>query len=574
MSGDDSDSSIMTSTVAGTTRLGWEDAAVIVVYFIFVLAVGLWSSHRSSRDSVAGYFMASRNMHWILVGASLFASNIGSGHFIGLAGAGAASGIAAAGFELTSVYSIMMLGWIFVPVYMSSGIYTMPEYLRERFGGQRIRTYLSFLALMLYIFTKISADLYSGALFIQLTLNKTSTEWLYISILILLGIAAVFTISGGLTAVIWTDFVQIVLMIIGAFILMGITFSKVGGYTKLVDDYQYAIATKVTLDINNNTCGIPPPYYMNMLRSNVPGEADLPWIGMVFGTRFTSLWYWCMDQVTVQRSLASKNMCHAKASCIFASYLKFLPLWLMVFPGMAARVLFPDRVGCSDPEECFKICGSTKGCSNIAYAELVLNLLPPGLAGLMMAVMMAALMSSLTSIFNSASTIFTIDVWKLFRRKFNHKNPTDSELLIVGRIFTLFLVGVSVIWIPVIQMKGKSLLLNFLAPPPPLSLPQPTSICLVAIRMSKGLIIGNFAPLLMSLLVDILRILIQVGSKLICEQFGQNTKPFSKMLPSSLSFSSILDKGIEIWARPVTPLVQGFYSYAIAFLNRRTDGIK
>ncbi|TOF85775.1 sodium transporter, partial [Vibrio parahaemolyticus] len=167
--------------------------------------------------------------------------NIGSGHFIGLAGSGAASGIGIGAFELNAVFVLMLLGWVFVPVYMSSGVYTMPEYLRERFGGQRIRVYLSCLALLLSIFTKISADLYAGALFIQQTLNKNSEEWMYISILILLAIASIFTISGGLTAVIWTDFVQTILMVVGALILMGMTFHEVGGYNALVENYFDAI---------------------------------------------------------------------------------------------------------------------------------------------------------------------------------------------------------------------------------------------------------------------------------------------------------------------------------------------
>ncbi|CAL4083011.1 unnamed protein product [Meganyctiphanes norvegica] len=456
----------------GESKIDWPDVVVIILYFAFVLGVGLWSSRRSKSDSVSGYFLAGRNMHWIPVGASLFASNIGSGHFIGLAGSGASSGIGVAGFENSAVYILHLLGWLFVPVYMASGVYTMPEYLRERFGGQRIRIYLSFLALLLYIFTKISADLYAGALFIQLALNKTSTEWLYISILILLGIAAAFTIGGGLTAVIWTDFVQTILMIIGAFILMVISLGEVGGYEKLVEGYPKAVASIRATDHNNNSCGEPPKDYMNLLRSPVPGESDLPWTGMVFGLTINSIWYWCTDQVIVQRTLASKNMINAKAGCIFAGYLKFLPMWLLVIPGMASRILFTDRVACADPAECMCICGSAGGCSNIAYTELVLNLMPTGLAGLMLAVMMAALMSSLTSIFNSASTIFTIDVWIYFRRRFSKTNPSDTEQLIVGRVFVLVLVAISIIWIPVIQNSGTSRLFDyiqaissFLAPP-------------------------------------------------------------------------------------------------------------
>ncbi|MCL4139052.1 UNVERIFIED_CONTAM: hypothetical protein GTU68_016566 [Idotea baltica] len=387
-----------------------------------------------------------------LVGASLFASNVGSGHFIGLAGSGAASGIGVGAYELNAVFILMILGWIFVPVYMSSGIYTMPEYLRERFGGQRIRIYLSFLALILYVFTKISADLYAGALFIQEATGKTTDEWLYISVVILLAIAAVFTIVGGLTAVIWTDFVQTILMIIGSLILMIISFYQVGGYNKMVENYFYAFPSNVSARYEE--CAKPPSYAMNLFRPITPGASDMPWIGMVFGITISSIWYWCTDQVIVQRTLASKNMIHAKAGCLLAGFLKFLPIWLLVFPGMCARILFPDEVACVDPKVCSDVCGSETGCTNVAYIKLVLKLLPSGVRGLMLAVMLAALMSSLTSIFNSSSTIFTIDIWERIRRnQWRKMSPrvVEVEKLIVGRLFVLVLVFVSVVWIPVIR---------------------------------------------------------------------------------------------------------------------------
>ncbi|XP_068220184.1 sodium/mannose cotransporter SLC5A10-like [Palaemon carinicauda] len=491
-------------------RVGWPDGVVIIIYFVFVLAVGLWTSYRSKSASVSGYFLASRNMHWLPVGASLFASNIGSGHFIGLAGSGAASGIAVAGYEQSAVYILMLLGWLFVPVYMSSGVYTMPEYLRERFGGQRIRVYLAFLALLLYIFTKISADLYAGALFIQLALNKTSDAWLYISIIILLAIAAVFTIAGGLTAVVWTDFVQTILMIVGAFILMAKSFVAVGGFQNLVDSYPYAISSLTALDDSNNTCNKPPSDYMSLIRSITPGESDYPWTGMVFGLTINSIWYWCTDQVIVQRTLASKNMTHAKAGCILASYLKFLPLWLLVFPGMAARILYPDTVGCSAPEICKAICSKPSGCSDIAYVELVLNLLPTGLSGLMLAVMMAALMSSLTSIFNSASTVFTIDMWMWGRKRFfNESNPSDTELLIVGRIFVLVLVVISVIWIPVIQSLGNSQLFDYIQAISSFLAPPICAVYLLALFWERTNEPGAFWGLMVGLAIGMLRFIIQ-----------------------------------------------------------------
>lgn len=176
------------------TTLGGADLAVLVIYLASVLGVGLWASIRGRHDSTSDYFLGGRNMNWVLVGASLFASNVGTDHFVGLAGSGAATGIGIAGFELNALFIVLLLAWVFVPVYLASGVFTMPEYLRKRFGGQRIRIYLALLALLSYVFTKISADLYAGALFIQ-----ESLRWnLYASIAVLLGITIVSTIGDPL----------------------------------------------------------------------------------------------------------------------------------------------------------------------------------------------------------------------------------------------------------------------------------------------------------------------------------------------------------------------------------------
>lgn len=480
-------------------KLNWIDFVVLAGYFVFVLAVGLYTSWKAKKGSVSSYFLASRNMHWIPVGASLFASNIGSSHFIGLAGSGAASGIGIGAFELNAIFVLMMLGWIFVPVYMSAGIFTMPEYLRERFGGQRIRIYLSLLALILYVFTKISADLYAGALFITTSLNvQDDPEWLYLSILILLAIAAIFTIAGGLTAVIWTDFVQTILMLIGAFIVMATSFAAVGGYDSLVMDYFTAEPNVTVKD-----CGKPPDYAMHFFRSVVPGKSDLPWTGMIFGVTISGIWYWCTDQVIVQRALSSKNMIHAKAGCLLAGSIKFLPLFLLVFPGMASRILYPNQVACVAPEECVKYCGAETGCTNIAYILLVLDL-PNGLSGLMLAVMMAALMSSLTSVFNSASTIFTIDIWTRIRRQ-----ATEMELLIVGRSFVLVLVVISVIWIPVIQSSPNSQLFVYIQSISSFLSPPVCAVYLLAIFWKRTNEPGAFWGLLVGLAIGLFRFAIE-----------------------------------------------------------------
>lgn len=451
----------MADKVEGTL-LHYADIIVIVGYFLIVLFIGLWSSCRN-RGSVGGYFLAGRSMHWIPVGASLFASNIGSGHFIGLAGSGAASGIGISVFELNAIFILMILGWIFVPVYIASGVYTMPEYLRKRFGGERIRIYLSVLAILLYIFTKISADLYAGAVF----LNQ-SLKWdLYASVLVLLAIAALFTIAGGLTAVIWTDFVQTIIMIIGAFVLMIISFMRVGGYQSIVQQFfsSWPNTTKYSQgpDYNYTKCGIPPDNSMHLLRD--ANDGSLPWTGVIIGLTISSVWYWCSDQVIVQRVLAAKNLSNAKGGVVLAGYLKILPMFLLVLPGMVARILYPDEVGCGDPKKCMEICGKERGCTDIAYPKLVVELMPDGARGLMLAVMISALMSSLTSIFNSGSTIFTMDIWRRIR-----KNASEMELMIVGRCFVLVLMGIGIAWIPVVQSGGElfhyiQAITSFLAPP-------------------------------------------------------------------------------------------------------------
>ncbi|KAL4835752.1 hypothetical protein H8958_004439 [Nasalis larvatus] len=413
------------------------DIVVLVLYFLFVLAVGLWSTVKTKRDTVKGYFLAGGDMVWWPVGASLFASNVGSGHFIGLAGSGAATGLSVSAYELNGLFSVLMLAWIFLPIYIAGQVTTMPEYLRKRFGGIRIPIILAVLYLFIYIFTKISVDMYAGAIFIQQSLHLD----LYLAIVGLLAITAVYTVAGGLAAVIYTDALQTLIMLIGALTLMGYSFAAVGGMEGLKEKYFLALASNRS---ENSSCGLPREDAFHIFRD--PLTSDLPWPGVLFGMSIPSLWYWCTDQVIVQRTLAAKNLSHAKGGALMAAYLKVLPLFIMVFPGMVSRILFPDQVACADPEICRKICSNPSGCSDIAYPKLVLELLPTGLRGLMMAVMVAALMSSLTSIFNSASTIFTMDLW-------NHLRPraSEKELMIVGRVFVLLLVLVSILWIPVIQ---------------------------------------------------------------------------------------------------------------------------
>ncbi|XP_037243061.1 sodium/glucose cotransporter 5 isoform X2 [Falco rusticolus] len=440
------------------------DLVVIVVYFSLNVAVGIWSSCRVNRNTISGYFLAGRDMAWWPIGASLFASSEGSGLFIGLAGTGAAGGIAVTGFEWNATYALLALAWVFVPVYIASGIVTMPEYLQRRFGGERIRMYLSSLSLLLSVFTKISTDLYSGALFVQVCLG-----WdLYLSTVLMLVVTGLYTIAA---------------------------FNEIGGYPNLEEAYLKAIPSKI---VPNTTCHLPRADAMHLFRDPVSG--DLPWTGMTFGLSIMATWYWCTDQVIVQRSLSAKSLGHAKAGSILASYLKMLPLFVIIMPGMISRVLYPDTVACVDPEECTRVCGTAVGCSNIAYPKLVVELMPSGLRGLMIAVMMAALMSSLTSIFNSSSTLFTMDIWRKLR-----PGAGERELLLVGRVVTVVLVALSVVWIPILQSSSGGQLYVYIQAVTSYLAPPVTAVFILAVFWPRANEQGAFWGLMAGLVLGLAR---------------------------------------------------------------------
>nr|XP_019937190.1 PREDICTED: sodium/glucose cotransporter 1 [Paralichthys olivaceus] len=470
------------------------DISVIVIYFLVVLAVGVWAMVRTNRSTVGGFFLAGRSMVWWPIGASLFASNIGSGHFVGIAGTAAASGIAIGGFEWNALIVVVILGWIFVPIYIKAGIVTMPEYLKRRFGGHRIRIYLSVLSLFLYVFTKISADMFSGAIFINQALGLN----IYLAVVMLLSITALYTVTGGLAAVIYTDTLQTIIMVVGSFILMGFAFNEVGGYERFQERYMEAIPS-MTANISAN-CYEPRADSFHIFRNAITG--DLPWPGLVFGLTIQATWYWCTDQVIVQRCLSGKNLSHVKAGCILCGYLKLLPMFLMVFPGMISRILYTDEVACVEPEQCEQFCGTSVGCTNIAYPKLVVDLMPNGLRGLMLSVMLASLMSSLTSIFNSASTLFTMDIYTKIRR-----TASEKELMIAGRVFILVLIAVSIAWIPVVQSAQSGQLFDYIQSITSYLTPPIAAVFLLAIFCKRVNEAGAFYGLTIGLLIGLSRMI-------------------------------------------------------------------
>lgn len=374
------------------------DLAVIGAYLALVMGIGFYFSGRTG--TAKGYFLAGRQVGWVAIGASLFATNISSEHLIGLAGAGASTGLAVGHFEWLAVFMVLALGWVFVPFYIRSGVATMPEFLERRYGPSA-RVYLTTVSIVAYIFTKISVALYAGSL----VLREVAGWDFYTSAIVMVLATGAYTIVGGLAAVIYTELLQAVVLIGGAIVLTVIGLAEAGGFSGL-------------------RAALPSDFFHMFKPMSDP---DFPWTGILFGAPILGIWYWCTDQVIVQRVLSAKSEAHARGGAIFSGFLKILPVFILVLPGMIARVLYPDIQG------------------DQAYPALVVRLLPSGLTGLMIAALMAALMSSLAATFNSASTLITLDVYQRMR-----PNASEATLVFVGRIATVLMVVLGILWVPFI----------------------------------------------------------------------------------------------------------------------------
>ncbi|CAF1087683.1 unnamed protein product [Adineta ricciae] len=497
-------------------RLTGIDVTVLVIYFILLIGAGFYSMFKYNRSTVKGYFLANRQMPWICIGASLFASNIGAEHFIGLASSGAAKGISVGAFELNAIGIIQLLGWVFLPVFVATGVSTLPEYMSRRFGGQRIRVYIACLYLLLYILTKISVNIYAASLFINYAFHWN----IYLSVLFVLTMTALCTVSGGLASVMYTDTIQAVIMIFGGFFLMILSYKEIGGIPELYRRYLNAMPS---VNVEGNftsiwsnqtslvsTCGKPTMKSFQMLRS--VSDPDMPWLGFFLGHTPNTIWYWCSDQMMVQRVLAAQTISHARGGTLLAGYLKILPLFMIIIPGMISRTLYPNTVACNQPSTCESICHSKRSCTNIAYPTLILNILPTGFKGVMLAVMLAALISGLTSIFNSASTIFTVDIYPNIC-SYRRRKITNRELMIVGRLFVLLMTAIGIGWIPiVIQMQGSELyiymqqVIGFLAPPI-------ACIYLLAVLWTRANERGAFAGLMVGFVFGVLRMVLEFAKQ-------------------------------------------------------------
>jgi solute:Na+ symporter, SSS family len=437
------------------------DILLIVLYFAGVAAIGWWSSRHSS-DNSRDYFLAGGGVGWVAIGASLFASNISAEHFIGLAGSGASSGLAVGQFELTACICLMLLGWLFAPLYLRTGVFTMPEFLELRYNSAS-RTYFSAISIVAYVFTKVSVAVYAGAVVLETILGWN----IWVGAVVLLVATGLYTAFGGLRAVVYTDFFQAFILIAGGIFLTVAALNRIGGLTALTE-------------------AVPPDFF-NLWRGM--DHPDFPWTGLVVGATILGIWYWCTDQMIVQRTLAARGIDDARKATLLAGFLKLLPIFILVLPGLIGYAIFPD----TQP--------------NRMYARMVDELLPVGVKGLVVAALLAALMSSLSSVFNSASSIATMDFYKRLR-----PDATEHELVRFGKFATFLLVIVGLLWLPFIGIMSNQLYVYlqsvqaYIAPPI-------AATFLVGIVWKRATGTAAITTLLSGFAVGATRFIIEIGWK-------------------------------------------------------------
>lgn len=434
----------------------------ISLYFLLLLGIAVWVI-RKKENNTEDYFLAGRNVGWFVVGASIFASNIGSEHVVGLAGTGASNKLPLLIYEIHA-WIVLLLGWVFLPFYARSGVFTMPEFLEKRFDA-RSRWVLSIFSIVAYVLTKISVTIYAGGVVVSALLGIDFWTGA-IATVVLTGI---YTVLGGMRAVVYTETLQAILLVIGAAILTFIGLDRVGGWGGMVD-----------------TLG---PEYFNMWRPST--DPDFPWPSLFITSTIVGIWYWCTDQYIVQRTLTARNIKEGRRGTIFGALLKLLPVFLFLIPGVIALTLkMRGELHWDSPDEAFPV--------------LMSNLLPSGLRGLVAAGLLAALMSSLASVFNSCSTLFTVDVYKKLR-----PNTPEKKLVRTGQIATVFVVIIGVIWIP-IMANISGVLYEYLQSVQSYIAPPITAVFLLGIFYKRINSTGAFATLIMGIVVAFFRITLEL----------------------------------------------------------------
>jgi solute:Na+ symporter, SSS family len=434
------------------------DWIVIAIYFLLIAILAIWVMTRKQKNT-EDYFLAGRNLGWFVVGASIFASNIGSEHVVGLAGAGAGGKIPMLIYELHA-WLVITLGWVFLPFYIRSGVFTMPEFLERRFDSNT-RWFLSVFSLIAYVLTKVSVTVYAGGIVIASILGIS----FWTGALVTVVLTGIYTILGGMRAVVYTEAMQTIVLVIGAGTLTFVGLNSVGGWDGMKEALE--------------------PGYLNMWRP--ASDPDFPWPSLVITSSIVGLWYWCTDQYIVQRVLSARNIKEGRRGTIFGGFLKLLPVFLFLIPGVVALALKnKGELHWDSPDE--------------AFATLLMHKMPAGLRGLVAAGLLAALMSSLASVFNSCSTLFTVDIYKKIR-----PNTPEHQLVNIGRIATVIVVILGIVWIPIMQ-NISGVLYQYLQSVQAYIAPPIAAVFLLGIFHKRINSSGALATLVVGLVIAFVRI--------------------------------------------------------------------
>ncbi|NPV84333.1 MAG: sodium/solute symporter [Candidatus Aminicenantes bacterium] len=442
------------------------DWVVIAGYFALIMGIAWWTIKRHKEKTTDQYFLAGRHLGWFIVGASIFASNIGSEHLVGLAGSGATDGVAMAHYELHA-WCLLVLAWMMVPFYTRSRVFTMPEFLERRFSPQA-RTVLSGISLVAYVLTKIAVGVFAGGVVFSVLLpevNWFGLDSFWVGSILVIVITGLYTVLGGLSAVAYTEAIQTIVLIIGSALVTIFGLKAIGGWSELRSIVGSEMFNLWKPLVPHGIAGTWAPvkeagrmaWYFN---------DNYPWLGMLFCAPIIGLWYWCTDQYIVQRALAAKNETQARRGSIAASYFKLLPVFIFIIPGI---ICYGLALSGKIPALQQQLIGPNgqiiRDQAQQAFPLMVAHVLPIGVRGIVVAGLLAALMSSLAGVFNASSTLFTIDFYSRIK-----KNISQERLVHVGRVATTVMVLIGLAWLPVIR-GGKGLydylqgVQSYLAPP-------------------------------------------------------------------------------------------------------------
>jgi SSS family solute:Na+ symporter len=417
--------------------LDWIVLGLFVIGLIGVVFYALKKKDKNTTD----YFLAGRDATWIAIGASIFASNIGSEHLVGLAGSGAESGMAMAHWEMHG-WMILLLGWLFVPFYARSKVFTMPEFLERRYNPQA-RSFLSIISLVSYVLTKVAVTVYAGGVVFKdvfdieyITAFGYNIDFFWISAIGLVVLTGLYTTFGGMKAVLYTSVLQTPILLIGSIAVLVLGLHKIGGWGEMMEIARSADVTYLN-DAGEVVYHSTKDSMANLIRSH--NDPEFPWTGVILGSAIIGFWYWCTDQFIVQRVLSGRDMKQARRGTIFGAYLKLTPVFIFLIPGMIAYGL--QQKGLIVLEN-----------NDAAFSTMVKELLPIGFKGIVIGGILAALMSSLASLFNSSAMLFTVDFYQKYK-----PNKDERHYVIVGRIATVVVVLLGIAWIPVMRGLGKVL---------------------------------------------------------------------------------------------------------------------